>query len=339
MIMKLRYLFGWIFCLTGMNAMAQDFTFSQFYESPLLRNPALAGIMQGNLRLVGAYRSQWGAVTVPYQTQAFSAEVRAPFKMTGDFFTVGMQLTNDMAGDSKLGRVQLMPAFTFHKALNNDMKEVSNYLNVSLMGGYVQSQFDATKLVFNSQYQGGPSPVLNKTNVSYGDLSAGLSFSSNNSGTIKYYVGLAGFHLIRTKVAFYQNDNAILKPRYVLNGGFNMQTGMNDRFYVYGDLMTQGGNRQLLLGFLYKLNLAGYENDDEEVGTKSICFGTSYRWADAFIPTVKLVLGNFFVGTSYDVNVSKLKAASQFRGGLELSAGFISNLNILSVPGQRCPVF
>jgi hypothetical protein len=43
----------------------QDLHFSQFYEFPLLRNPALAGIFNGNFRFTGAYRNQWQSVTVP----------------------------------------------------------------------------------------------------------------------------------------------------------------------------------------------------------------------------------------------------------------------------------
>jgi type IX secretion system PorP/SprF family membrane protein len=333
-------------CLLPQCLWAQDFVFSQFYESPLLRNPALAGIMQGNLRIVSAYRSQWSSVTVPYETQALSAEVRLPLNLTGDYLTTSLQLTKDVAGDSKLGRTQLLPAITFHKALSDAQGESANYLNFSVMGGLVQSSFDPTKMTFDDQFVGGSfnpgnitTAVFSRTSMTYGDLSAGLSFSSNNAGTIKYYAGIAGYHLVRSKVSFYKNDVAILKPRYVLNAGMNMQTGENDRFYVYGDLNMQGGNRQLMLGILYKFNIGQYENDDEEIGSKSVSFGASYRWGDALIPVGKIYFSKFFAGVSYDVNVSKLRSASQFRGGLEVSAGYITNLNILKVPNQICPGF
>ena len=49
---------------------AQDLTFSQFYEAPLLRNPALAGIFTGDIRLKGNFRSQWGSISVPFKTGA-----------------------------------------------------------------------------------------------------------------------------------------------------------------------------------------------------------------------------------------------------------------------------
>ena len=54
----------------------QDINFSQFYELPLLRNPALAGIFNGNVRFTAAYRNQWESITAPYRTMALGSEVK-----------------------------------------------------------------------------------------------------------------------------------------------------------------------------------------------------------------------------------------------------------------------
>ena len=45
--------------MSGIKMNGQDFTFSQFQEMPLLRNPAIAGLFAGDIRLQSAYRSQW----------------------------------------------------------------------------------------------------------------------------------------------------------------------------------------------------------------------------------------------------------------------------------------
>ncbi|MGZ3910129.1 MAG: type IX secretion system membrane protein PorP/SprF, partial [Flavisolibacter sp.] len=37
----------------------QDIHFSQFFEAPLLRNPSLAGIFTGDIRVQAVYRDQW----------------------------------------------------------------------------------------------------------------------------------------------------------------------------------------------------------------------------------------------------------------------------------------
>ena len=312
-------------------AMSQDFTFSQFYEMPLLRNPALAGISNADVRVNGAYRSQWGSVTVPFQTQALSMEIRFPIGNANDFITTGMQITNDVAGDSRLSRIQLLPVFTFHKSLNDDY----SYLTASVMGGLIQSRFDPSKLTFDDQFQNGSfdpgnstQQVFTNTSLSYGDLSAGLAFSTVTGDDIKMYVGVAGYHFLKSKVSFYNTENTLLKRRYVINAGLNLPTGYNDRVYLYGDYIIQGGNRQFLAGALYKHNLVPDEDEDDELNDLSLSMGATYRWADALIPVVKLDIRKFYIGVSYDVNLSKLSAASQYRGGMEITGGFKTNLNV-----------
>jgi hypothetical protein len=55
--------------------------------------------------------------------------------------------------------------------------------------------------------------------------------------------------------------------------------------------------------------------------------GAFLRWKDALIPVIKLDRYPISVALSYDVNVSQLKTASQGRGGVELSASWISFLD------------
>ncbi|MGH2644329.1 MAG: type IX secretion system membrane protein PorP/SprF, partial [Chitinophagaceae bacterium] len=74
-----------ILCITGFLSHAQDIHLSQFYETPLLRNPALAGIFTGDYRVELVYRNQWASVTIPYQTGALSGEARFPIGNDHDY--------------------------------------------------------------------------------------------------------------------------------------------------------------------------------------------------------------------------------------------------------------
>lgn len=349
-----RIFFIYSFAFFSTIGYGQDFTFSQFYEMPLLRNPALAGVSNTDIRINAAYRSQWGSVTIPYQTQALSVEVRFPIGNANDFLTTGVQITNDLAGDSKLGRIQLLPVIAFHKSLNDE----SSYLSFAVMGGLVQSHFDPTKLTFDDQFQNGSfdpgnstQQVFTNTSLTYGDLATGLSFSTITANDVKVYVGVAGYHFLKSKVSFYNQENTILKKRYVLNAGVNLPTGDNDRAYIYGDYIMQGGNRQFLAGVLYRHNLVPDEDEDEELNDVALSIGGAYRWADAFIPIIKLDIRKLFIGVSYDINISKLRSASEYRGGFELTGGFKTNLNIRGNSGgfrsrtrgsngsTKCPYF
>ena len=48
---------------------AQDIHFSQFFEAPLLRNPSLAGIYTGDIRVQAVYRDQWNSITNAYKNR------------------------------------------------------------------------------------------------------------------------------------------------------------------------------------------------------------------------------------------------------------------------------
>src|SRR6476659_821913 len=91
---------------------AQDISFSQFYDQPLLRNPALAGIFTGDVRFTASYRNQWQSVTVPYRTFGLSSEVKFPLQvMNLDVTTtLGLQLFRDVAGTSEFSTTQMLPA-------------------------------------------------------------------------------------------------------------------------------------------------------------------------------------------------------------------------------------
>src|SRR5215467_6575049 len=102
MKMKIKYyLFIFlVFIQLGMNA--QDVHFSQFFETPLLRNPALAGIFTGQYRLQMVYRDQWRSVTDGYKTGSLNGECKLPIGKANDFVTVGGQVLYDKAGTAAL---------------------------------------------------------------------------------------------------------------------------------------------------------------------------------------------------------------------------------------------
>lgn len=302
---------------------AQDLNFSQFYMLPLLRNPGIAGVFEGDLRISGAYRNQWQSVTTPFRSGAMSVEYKIPF-FWDDFITVGLQATHDIAGDIKLKRTQLLPVINYHKSLSG---EVDDYLSLGFMAGPVQSQFDPTKLRMNDQYQNGmynpgnpTSQVFQRTGFSYWDASVGMSFSSGFGYDARYYVGAAVFHFNKPKVAFYtSNSNVSLDPKYVLNFGLTTPTSDLNDVRFFADIFKQGGHTEVVGGLFYSIEL---DRDYETELSTAIEFGSMYRWNDAVIPSVKLDYRQLAIGISYDVNVSKLKSASQLRGGFEITAVF-----------------
>ena len=128
------------------SSFSQDVNFSQFYDLPMLRNPALAGLFTGDTRLTSGYRNQWESVSTPFRTIALGLECKKSLgELSGDFITYGMQVTKDMAGDSKLSRTQVFPVLNYHKSLSS---EKASYISAAFMGGPVMQQFDPSRTSF-----------------------------------------------------------------------------------------------------------------------------------------------------------------------------------------------
>ena len=312
------------------NGFTQDFTFSQFYEKPLLRNPALAGVFKGDIRVAAAYRSQWGSVTVPFKTTAVSIENKFPIGGSNDFLTVGLQMSADVAGDIRLKRTQLLPTINYHKSINGEKDE---YISVAFMGGIAGNQFDPTQMKLADQWRNGEfNPAngtmqrLDRTGYSYWDAATGISYSSSLGEEARFYLGAALYHLNKPKVAFNTlNEDVHLQERVMINGGFNMPVSDYANIVAFADYMIQGGNRQFLAGMMYGMNLNRYYDDPDPT---TLYFGTFIRWGDAFMPMTKLDIKNLSLALSYDVNISKLHVASNWRGGFELTAAFRSFLKV-----------
>ena len=79
---------GLIATCCSLLATSQDIHFSQFFEAPLLRNPSLAGIFAGDIRVQAVYRDQWNSVTTAYKTVSLNGEYKMPVGNANDFVTV-----------------------------------------------------------------------------------------------------------------------------------------------------------------------------------------------------------------------------------------------------------
>lgn len=324
-------------------ASAQDIHFSQFFETPLLRNPALAGIFTGDVRVQSVYRNQWNSVTTPYQTGSINAEYKKPVGKGDDFLTIGGQILYDKAGTVALQSTHILPALNYHKSLS---AERNQYLSLGFMGGWVQRSIDRSKVTTNSQYDGtGFNPGLSdgetfpRNSYSYLDASVGMSFNTQigENPDNNIYLGAAYHHFNKaTKVSFYGNPNYEMIPKWVGSFGLRMNVNEYSYFTLYADYSKQGTYTETLGGALYSWRL-----DDIEDPRYILHGGVLLRWKDAVIPVAKLEFKPFAFAVSYDANISQLKQASRGQGGFELSISYQKSLdrNNRSTESVRCPRF
>jgi type IX secretion system PorP/SprF family membrane protein len=324
---------SWLLVISGYS---QDIHFSQFFEAPLYRNPALAGIVDGDYRIQTVFRSQWNSITNAYKTTSVNAEYKLPVK-GDDYLTLAMQIFHDKAGANSLSATHLLPALNYHKSLS---EERSMYLSVGFMGGYVQRRVDRSSITTNSTYEGhGDGEDALVPQYGYWDGSAGLSLNTQlgDKKDNALVVGAALHHFIRPKNSFYNTAAVIVDPKWVVSA--DVRFGLNEWSYLtlHNDYVQQGAYNEKLTGAVYTHKLGAYsEETDFTIGA-----GGFMRWGDAFIPTFRLTYKPIALSMSYDVNVSKLSSTTYGQGGYEMSLAYVGFLDRdnSSANAVRCPRF
>lgn len=338
-LVALKYGFSMFFVLLSSQSIAQDLHFSQFYEAPLVRNPALAGLFKGDVRAQVVYRNQWGSVTTPYQTGSLNGEYKFAIGRGNDFVTTGLQVLWDRAGSVALNTTHLKPVVNYHKSMNADK---NRYVSIGFIGGLVSRSLDRSKVTTNNQYDGFgyngslPDGEYFASNYSYFDAGVGMSYNSSlgDNDENNYFIGLAYHHFNRPVNSFYRSLQHM--PRWVASGG--IRTTMGDFAYLTfnADFSMQGPFKELIGGAMYSRKFGDFETPDYIVH-----LGGYLRWEDAIIPVVKLDYHPFSIGFSYDMNISQLRTSSQGRGGFEISLSYIGFLNTNGSTKDvlRCPRF
>ena len=318
---------------------AQDLHFSQFFEAPLLRNPSLAGLYEGDIRAQGVYRNQWNSISFPYQTGSLNADYKFPVGKGEDFMSAGLQFLFDRAGTVALTTTHFLPVVNFHKSLSANR---NTYLSLGFMAGLVTRRLDRSRVTTNNQYDGFeyngslPDGEVFDANYAYFDANVGMSFSSTIGADEQhlFFMGLAYHHFNKPVNSFYQNINHL--PKWVLSGGLKLNVDMYSYITFHGDYSRQWPYQELIGGALYSRKVG-----DEDVPTYTIHGGMFVRYKDAVIPVVKMDYYPFSLAFSYDINVSQLATASQSRGGVEVSLSYIAYVNKdnSSRNAVKCPKF
>jgi type IX secretion system PorP/SprF family membrane protein len=312
----------------------QDIHFSQFWETPLVVNPALAGVNKQPVASL-AYRNQWRSIGTPYST--FMAMTDAPLTAmtkTSGFLAAGISIFNDKAGESEMGQFQTSISLAYHVNINE-----YNTLAAAINGGYAQRSINYSNLKWGSQFDGYSFNSSLPSGQSSGsdqkgffDVGSGIVWNyaegekyMSGNDHVKASIGFSVFHLNRPNYSF-TNTIDKLNIKSVLFGDFqfgvaNSNLSVLPRFYY----ARQGVMSELLFGssFMYVLeersNYTGFQKG------KAISAGIYLRTRDAIITTVQLDIASFALGLSYDFNVSSLKEATGGRGGMELTLGYLFN--------------
>lgn len=313
------------------SSLAQDPAFSQFFASPLTLNPALTGKFSGALRVAGNYRNQWPQINNAFITSTISVDGNIlTNKITnGDAWGVGLMAMTDRTANGTLNSNYLAISTSYQKALDENGW---NQLGIGFQGTYATKMLDGTKLNFEDQLdqQGGwslPSSEVisgHQVNLSYFDLNVGVLFNGSSDGNNDYYLGASVYHITQPQESFTGNSAYTLHPRVTLHGGYSFPLSQenNNNFIHFSGLYSRQANAvDAMIGGAWSYNINS--NEGRPVNFYLGLWGRFSNVTDAIIPYVGLDIGSFTIGTSYDVNVSSLKSASEGQGGFEISIIYI----------------
>jgi type IX secretion system PorP/SprF family membrane protein len=303
--------------------------FSQYYAYPLYLNPALTGVINGDLRVNANFKNQYATINNAYQTGGLSLDYR-PTEKVG----LGFNVLNQAAGDIGYNYFAAYGSFGYAISVSNDgYKKVS----FGVQAGVINRSFDPSKAQFGSQFNPGsgfdPSLPSNEnflnTNATIFDAGAGVFYYDGDPlHDANLFGGVSVAHLARSKDPFAVDGSSSKLPvRYTIHGGVRIKASELFDLIPHAIYMRQQKAEEKAVGAYSELKLP----DD-----KGLIFGAMYRFKDAAIANLGYHVNSLIIGASYDFNTSALNRATSGQGGIELSISYVFRKHI-SEPEPICP--
>ena len=328
---------------------AQDRHFSQFFNSPIQLNPALAGVIDGTYRVNLNYRDQWNKLTNGnYSTVNASGDInfKVPFrKLQQDLLGIGASFLSDKASTFGFQSNELAFVGAYHKSVGKNQ-----FLSFGFKTGIQQRGINFENLKFEDQYIEGQGYVstsretLPENNVSFAELAIGLNYNWNANDEKSFNIGISWHHLNAPDFSYFNlslpvNTLPVKKPLYRLfsfnvSGSFYNGSGvLTPRVWT----LAQGPHFQAMAGASYllpidldqtnKLILGGYlKGVKDEKGLA----------LESFVPMIGIELGKVNFTFSYDANTRRLAQNYLNQSIFEFGLTFTGSQNNVA---NICPKF
>ncbi len=332
-----------VFCIAFTTFMsvgkAQDLHYSQFYNAPLVVNPALTGIFKGDKRVSVSLRDQWRSVPVPWFTFTLGYDQKVYLDKRDDLFLgLGGFFNYDQQGDSKLnlGSINLSGSIT-------KIITPKHLITGGLTLGYSNKGFNPDALVWDSQFQNGVFNIQNATGeptdigrLGYIETALGFNYRYQKSSRTKMDIGVGAWHLTTPADEFYGRGNAQELPIRLSVYGIG-SAKLTDDLDIELDLMVQdqGTYTEIIFGTYLDIYL-----DKDRGQEKNLHIGAGWRTSRALYPKIALEWQKrYFVAVSYDIDFSEFNQHTNLRGGPEIHFNYlITDVKPLK-PLKVCPIY
>ena len=320
------FLSSFTFC----GVFSQDLHFAQFYNTPLLINPSLAGGDDGTFTGVLNCRDRWKNAGNAYQTFGLSLDGGLMKKIDKGFLGVGGAIYNDKQGDVSLSKLNAKLSIAYHTQISRQQ-----FFNAGISGGVAQTSMDRTKMIWDDQYDGAgynpglvTSEPLFQTNSISPDFSLGVNYLFKENeyvGNRKFLLGAAVHNLIKVDDAILDISEESRSFRYMIHSEASLPIrGTNVQIQPSGFFALQGSSKELFIGSNVRYELKQESKFTDFAKTSAVTIGVFARELKSVIAYAGLQLDKYNIGISYDINISGYSIASSGRGGLEISFKYVN---------------
>lgn len=344
----LFYIVGLFALLATQKTNAQDVHFSQQYAAPLHINPAMTGLMQGDMRGSIIYRNQWASAMTgaPYRTIYGSADVALSGFGDYDRLAVGLMLYNDSGGEVAFQTNYIDLALAYNLAVGERA-----YLSLGLEGGVSQRGIDLSNAQFGNQFDGNNYTPTISSDENFETLSrwranvaAGGMFYMGIGQRSNIFIGGGLYHFTNPDISFTGLELDQVSSKISIQTGGKAALGKQFDLLPTLYFLKQGAHNQLNVGtwgrYIFDRNRHTGLEKAFGVGMWSrFANNVSSFGMDAIILGAKIDYNQFSAGLTYDITASSLSLANSGQGGMEIAVTYTAPLRERKQKTMECPKF
>src|SRR6185295_158982 len=115
-------------------------------------------------------------------------------------------------------------------------------------------------------------------------------------------------------ISYTNNSSSVIYRKYVINVGYSEKLSNIIDFIPRAAFFSQGPSHEIDFGADFKFRLT-----QNETTNYAVYAGGYLRVGDAFIPKLRIDMGDLSFSFSYDISTSKLSQVSKTAGGPEIT--------------------
>ncbi len=316
---------AFLLAVVSITARAQDFSFTQYHNTPLFTNPAMVGTSDYYRAMIN-YRSQTLVSGQSYNTPVGTFTM--PFYGGGRRVAgLGLSVLRD---DQSRGLINT----GFLAAGSYNIPTGKSLLGVGLQAGYIQSRVDLAGKTTDLQWINGvfnpnapTGEKLSNEQTGYFTAGGGLFwYMPDERYRQKFFLGVSGFNLNEPSVKFFSADDTKVARRIVATGGVRVLKTEQFSIVPNARFVNFASKNHANIGSWFRYHLPVQPNGRATDVSVGLWYNTN-KYA-AF--SVELENQNIVAAFSYDIPAAATSTVFQDKGVFEFTLG-------IKIPHKNTP--